>query len=133
MMVVSVLLMSDSIIAGAVIGSNAVAGITLVTPIYSLSAFVATVFSLGIPIIYSREMGEFNKKEADKAFGFGLVMCITGGRWSRYRALGNTMNVNVMAWVGERIDAVDKENFDGRQQTCGTGGEDARAAEGGRG
>lgn len=79
MMVVSVLLMSDSIIAGAVIGSNAVAGITLVTPIYSLSAFVATVFSLGIPIIYSREMGEFNKKEADKAFGFGLVMCITGG------------------------------------------------------
>ena len=51
----------------------------------------------------------------------------------RHRALGNSMCVNVMAWVGERIDAVDKENFDGRQQTCGTGGEDARAAEGGRG
>ena len=51
----------------------------------------------------------------------------------RHRALGNSMCVNVMAWVGERIDAVDKENFDGRQQTCGTGGEDARSAEGGRG
>lgn len=51
----------------------------------------------------------------------------------RHRALGNSMCVNVMAWVGERIDAVDKENLDGRQQTCGTGGEDARAAEGGRG
>ncbi len=35
----------------------------------------------------------------------------------RHRALGNSMCVNVMAWVGERIDAVDKENFDGRQQT----------------
>ena len=51
----------------------------------------------------------------------------------RHRALGNSMCVNVMAWVGERIDAVDKENFYGRQQTCGTGGEDARTAEGGRG
>ena len=51
----------------------------------------------------------------------------------RHRALGNSMCVNVMAWVGERINAVDKENFDGRQQTCGTSGEDARAAEGGRG
>ena len=33
MMVVSALLMSDSVIAGAVIGSHAVAGITLVTPL----------------------------------------------------------------------------------------------------
>ena len=35
----------------------------------------------------------------------------------RHRALGNSMCVNVMAWVGERIDTVEKENFDGRQQT----------------
>ena len=35
----------------------------------------------------------------------------------RHRALGNSMCVNVMAWLGERIDAVEKENFDGRQQT----------------
>ena len=80
--------------------------------------------------------------ECERAMGFpdGYTSIAWHGRdaahcprWSRYRALGNTMNVNVMAWVGERIDAVDKENFDGRQQTCGTGGEDARAAEGGRG
>lgn len=38
MMVVSVLLMSDSVIAGALIGADAVAGITLVTPLYSLAA-----------------------------------------------------------------------------------------------
>lgn len=57
MMVVSVLLMSDSVIAGTVIGSDAVAGITLVTPIYSLAAFFGAVFSLGVPIVYSTEMG----------------------------------------------------------------------------
>ncbi|MBR1814646.1 MAG: hypothetical protein IJ773_12610 [Lachnospiraceae bacterium] len=79
MMVVSALLMSDSVIAGAVIGSHAVAGITLVTPLYSLAAFFGSVFSLGVPIVYSTEMGKFNKKEADHAFGFGLLMALVVG------------------------------------------------------
>ena len=79
MMVVSVLLMSDSVIAGAVIGSDAVAGITLVTPIYSLSAFFGSVFSLGVPIVYATEMGKFNKPGADRAFGFGLLMSVVIG------------------------------------------------------
>ena len=36
----------------------------------------------------------------------------------RYKALGNSMCVNVMAWVGERIDAVEKKGIpDGRQGT----------------
>ena len=79
MMVVSALLMSDAVIAGAVIGSHAVAGITLVTPLYSLAAFFGSVFSLGVPIVYSTEMGKFNKKEADHAFGFGLLMALVVG------------------------------------------------------
>lgn len=79
MMVVSALLMSDSIIAGAAVGSSTVAGITLVTPMYSLAAFFGSVFSLGVPIVYSTEMGRFNKREADRAFGFGLLMSVTVG------------------------------------------------------
>lgn len=78
-MVVSVLLMSDSVIAGAVIGANAVAGITLVTPIYGLSAFFSTVISLGVPILYSTEMGKFNKERADQVFGLGVLMSIVVG------------------------------------------------------
>lgn len=79
MMVVSVLLMSDSVIAGAMIGAGAVAGITLVTPLYSLAAFFGSVFSLGVPIVYSTEMGKFNKRGADQAFGFGLLMSLVIG------------------------------------------------------
>ena len=79
MMVVSILLMSDSVIAGMVIGSDAVAGITLVTPIYSLAAFFGAVFSLGVPIVYSTEMGKFNKQGADQAFGFGLLASMVIG------------------------------------------------------
>ena len=59
MLVVSLLLMSDSIIAGAVIGPDAVAGVTLVTPIYSMAAFFGSIFSLGVPLLYSKEMGKF--------------------------------------------------------------------------
>ena len=77
--IVSLLLMSDSIVAGAAIGSNAVAGITLVTPIYSLSAFFGSMFSIGVPVLYSREMGKFNKERADQAFGTGLLMSIVIG------------------------------------------------------
>ena len=79
MMVASFLLMSDSIIAGVFIGSDAVAGITLATPLYSLAVFFGSVFSIGIPILFSTEMGKFNKKGADQSFGFGVLMSIVVG------------------------------------------------------
>ena len=79
MMVVSILLMSDSVIAGIFIGSDAAAGINLVTPIYSVSAFFGSVFSLGVPIRYSLKMGMFQKKEADRIFGTGLLMSVSVG------------------------------------------------------
>ena len=79
MMVVSVLLMSDSIIAGAMLGEDAVAGITLVTPLYFLSAFFGSVFSLGVPILYSLAIGSFDQKEAHRVFGFGLLMSLGVG------------------------------------------------------
>lgn len=79
MMVVSIMLMSDSFIAGAVIGSDAVAGITLVTPLYSLAVFFGSIISIGIPLLYSTEMGKFNKKRADQAFGFGVLMSVIVG------------------------------------------------------
>lgn len=79
MMVVSIMLMSDSIIAGAVIGSEAVAGTTLVMPLYSLAAFFGSVISLGVPILYAQEMGKFNKERADHIFGLGLLLAIVVG------------------------------------------------------
>lgn len=79
MMVVSIMLMSDSIIAGAVIGSHAVAGVTLVAPLYSLAAFFGSIISLGVPILYSQEMGKFNKERAEHVFGLGLLLAIVVG------------------------------------------------------
>lgn len=79
MLMASVLLMSSSVIAGIALGPEAVEGITLAMPLYSLSAFVGSVFALGVPIIYSAEIGRFNRKEADRAFGFGLLSTMAAG------------------------------------------------------
>ncbi len=76
---VSVLLLSDTVIAGTVLGENAVVGISLVTPMYSLSAFFGYLFSLGLPILYSNAMGRFDKKSADRYFGFGLTVSVSIG------------------------------------------------------
>ena len=78
-MVVSILSMSDSIVAGVAIDSYAVAGVTLVTPIYSLSAFFGSLFSIGVPVLYTIEMGKFNKEKADRIFGTGMLLSILIG------------------------------------------------------
>lgn len=75
----SVLLLSDTVIAGTVLGEDAVVGISLVAPMYSLSAFFGYLFSLGIPILYSNAMGRFDKKSADQYFGFGLTVSVSIG------------------------------------------------------
>ena len=91
-MVVSVMLMSDSLIAGIFLGEDAVAGITLVTPLYSVSAFFSTVFAIGVPLLYSTEIGAFRKKEADRVFQTGILMAIVVGSilFISISAFGNT-------------------------------------------
>ena len=75
----ALLLIVDSIICGLMLGEDAVTAIGIVSPIYNFSVFIAMVLSLGIPILYSREVGNFRKKEADRVFGTGLLATIIGG------------------------------------------------------
>ena len=48
--------MSDSFIAGIKLGENAVIGVNLVLPVYSFAIFFALLFSLGVPILYSKKI-----------------------------------------------------------------------------
>ena len=63
----------DTLVAGIVLGEDAVTGICLVVPIYSLASFFAVFFSYGVPILYARKIGDFRKEEADRCFGVGLT------------------------------------------------------------
>jgi Na+-driven multidrug efflux pump len=79
LIVITLLVMSDTIIAGLLIGENAVAGINLVTPVYSLSFFFGGLVSIGVPILYNNAMGRYEKKEADELFGNGMTAALTIG------------------------------------------------------
>lgn len=75
----SLLLMASAIIAGIFIGEEAVAGINLVKPLYSLALSLGMVFSLGVPILYARASGKFNRNRANRVFGLGLTATIGTG------------------------------------------------------
>lgn len=79
LLVITVLALSDTLIAGVMLGEEAVSAICLVVPAYSLAGFAGCLISLGVPIIYSRAMGEFNKERADRCFAFGLFMAVVMG------------------------------------------------------
>ena len=70
---VSFSIMADAFIAGIMLGEDAVTSINLVLPAYSLASFFALLFSLGVPILYSKEVGAFEKEEAEHTFGVGVL------------------------------------------------------------
>ena len=75
----SLLYMTDMLIAGILLGEEAVAAVNLVLPFYSLTSFFSMVISLGVPILYSNQVGAFQREEADRTFGTGLVLSLVTG------------------------------------------------------
>lgn len=71
--------MADSVIAGIFIGEEAVSGIELVSPVWSILAAGCYLAAVGTPIVYSRFMGAGKKEEADKAFGQGAIVSASIG------------------------------------------------------
>ena len=78
-MVVSVLAILDTVVAGLFIGQKAVAGINLVAPLYSLASFFAMLVSLGTPILYSKAVGDFDDDRANRIFSVGLTSSVAVG------------------------------------------------------
>ena len=74
MVLVAIMGIADTLIAGIILGETAVAGICLALPIYSLASFFEVFFSYGVPILYAGKMGAFQKEEADQCFGVGLTV-----------------------------------------------------------
>ena len=73
------MLLSDSIIIGNMLGEKALAGLNIVTPLFSIVVFVGTVISVGTTVCYSFEMGKLDKDAADRYFGQGIIMAVSAG------------------------------------------------------
>lgn len=76
MAVLYIMLLCDNIIAGFFIGEKGVAAINAVAPVTGIITFFSTVIAIGSGILYSREIGEMNKRRADEIYGQGMIMSI---------------------------------------------------------
>lgn len=77
--VVSLMLVSDAVVAGILFGDKAVAGMSLVIPFYSFAASLATLLSVGAPILYSEAIGRFEQDRATRIFQTGLTAALGCG------------------------------------------------------
>lgn len=77
MAVLYIMLLCDNIIAGFFIGEKGVAAINAITPVTGIITFFSTVIAIGSGILYSREIGEMNKRRADEIYGQGMILSVT--------------------------------------------------------
>lgn len=77
--VMYVMLLSDSIIAGHFVGATGVAAINAITPVTGIVTFFGDLFSTGVGVVYSREIGAMRKDRADEIYGQGLILSISIG------------------------------------------------------
>lgn len=73
------ILLSDTVIAGNLLGESYLSAISIVKPIYSLAIFCATLISIGTSVYYSYQIGCFNTKEANQIFSQGVIISIIFG------------------------------------------------------
>ncbi len=71
--------MADSVIAGLFINSEAVAGVGLITPIFTIIYFFSYLISAGIGIRYSQELGALHVEQSRKIAGIGIVSSVALG------------------------------------------------------
>lgn len=72
--VVSMLLsVSDSIIAGNMVGEEGISAVTIVSPLYTVSLFLGALISEGAGLFFSKAAGEMNRKKMNQIFGEGLI------------------------------------------------------------
>ncbi len=71
--------LSDSIVAGLLLRKEEVSAICLIYPLVSLSWFFILIVSFGATIVYSKYIGAFEKEQADRTFGNGVITTVGVG------------------------------------------------------
>lgn len=71
--------LSDNIIAGNMLGEDALAGIGLVSPVMSVLSFLAVMASVGTSLCYVRAVGSFERERAHGFFSQGIVLAFLFG------------------------------------------------------
>ncbi len=73
------LMLSDTIIIGNILGETELSAVNIINPVYSVAVFAAALNSIGTSVFYSYEMGRFNKDKANSLFGQGVIIDLAAG------------------------------------------------------
>lgn len=76
MTVIVLMSISDTLVAGYMIGEKAIVGLNLVTPLISIFAFISMMIGTGTAYRFSYEMGAFHKEHANKYVGQGIILAL---------------------------------------------------------
>ena len=84
-----ILVLSDSVIAGRMIGEKALGAMNLLMPVFMLASFFTWLLAVGTSIVYSDAMARMQKERAANIAGQGLVVSV---------ALGLVLGVAILAF-----------------------------------
>lgn len=73
------LILSDTIVVGQILGEQELAAINVVQPFSSVAIFLASLVSIGTSVFYSYEIGRFEKDKANALFGQGVILSSGAG------------------------------------------------------
>ena len=71
-----ILILTDNVVAGQFVGADAVAAMTLISPLHGGFLFLAFLIADGLAMMYSYELGRQDREEADRLFGMGIIVSL---------------------------------------------------------
>ena len=74
-----ILVLTGNVVAGQVIGDDAVAAMTLIFPIFTMILFVVYLFSDGLVMLASYAQGKGDRAEVDRLFSLGIILSVSCG------------------------------------------------------
>lgn len=70
---------SSSLIAGKIVGNNALSAINLINPLYNYANFFSGMIGIGSSLMYFRFIGAYKKDRANEIFGQSIILSISIG------------------------------------------------------
>ena len=91
-----ILILTDNIVAGQFIGDEAVAAMTLVSPIMVLTVFFAYMLADGLAMMFSYSIGHNDRNKANQLFGMGTTASVVAGVLTTLILV--VFRENILAW-----------------------------------
>ena len=74
-----VMMVTDRVIVGQMLGSDAVAGVVTISPVFELSSVFESLITTGTVILYTRAIADYDEKKRRTVFGMAITIAVILG------------------------------------------------------